>query len=72
MGEGAHPGGAPRGQPGSRSSRAALRAVALLMVLLLVALSTAAALNGQVFLAVVGLIGGIMTAWALTASLGRG
>ena len=66
------PGGEPRSQPSSRSGRIALRTVALIMVLLFVALSTAAALSGQAFLAVVGLIGAIMTAWALAASLGRG
>jgi hypothetical protein len=41
------------------------------MVVLFLALSAAAALNGQVFLAAFGAIGGLMTAWALAASFGR-
>jgi hypothetical protein len=50
------------------ASRIATRLLALGLVLLLASASVVAFTGGQVFLAVVGAIGGLLTAWALVSA----
>ena len=51
--------------------RAGLGVVAIGLVVLLVGASLLAYAGGQTYLAVVGAIGGLLTAWAVVASFGR-
>ena len=50
------------------ASRIATRLLALALVLLLASASVVALAGGQVFLAVIGAIGGLLTAWALVSA----
>ncbi|MCI0346108.1 MAG: hypothetical protein L0221_11805 [Chloroflexi bacterium] len=50
------------------ASRVATRLLAIVLVVLLAGASVLALAGGQVFLAVVGAIGGLLTVWALLAA----